>query len=712
MWREPVLVGPRSEQPLNGAGPASGPGRPAYCPRMHEPQDEGTLELHLLLRFSAATCDSCGAEVAFSESCACGAWQGKPDPLVDERRARLGIVAEAMATLAETADIRVVTLHEPEPPLDTLSAATDLLSPWITDFFRLLNGSIETGAPYVDQLRAHVEHLARLRAVLAAAHPPRPWIALWRPILQTVDKVGGVAGSFVEAALAPTREAAVRGERLGQAALDEAAASIAVVSVRIGIWRQERTVRVPDSVVHAAARAYEMIGATDLLDLDARAERVYARITGRPATTRGIGVAVAVETAHITDAFDEDRFWADARAAFDILARDPDTLRSLLADAAWADALVAARRDLYDGLVETEVLLRGLREGEERMEVDAVLQLGARIAESVARRFLGLLLAVTHPQRAAGLLHRKAAVVLRQAEQAGLAHLMYGFDQAIRNAATHRDYRLNEGGVSFTPGTGEYEFLTYLELVDRVLGALESATLLCVALDCATADAGIPLADALPDMALCDRVALMLGVAGIVDASVDAHHDVLRVLGRARTGILVKPMVLVAFLIPVLPAEVDVLHLTIERGDGSTITASGPLAPFRRETDGSPGREAVTVETLAKWKVDDRAVASRAYVRRWAAISSARALDEPSAAGFEHVDTLIVLARRVGDQELQSALVAHLEVMRARETGRIVPRKVRRRQLRLVSWLQSPATELNDGDPAPSSPLPPGAAPA
>ena len=330
---------------------------------MDEPQDDGTLEHHLLLRFSGATCSSCGAEVAFAESCACGAWQGKPDPLVDERRARLGIVAEAIASLTETAEISLVAPHQPESPLGTLSAATDLLSPWISEFFRLLNGSVETGAPFVDELRAHVDHLAGLRTVLASAHPPRPWIALWRPILQTVDQVSGVAESFVDAALAPTREAAVRGERLGQAALDEAAASIAIVSGRIGLWRQEQSVRLPGSVAHAAARAYELTGATDVLDLDARAGRVYARITGRPPTTRGIGVAMAIETAHIADAFDEDRFWTDAGAAFDILARHPDTLRSLLADAAWVDVLVAARRDLYDGLVETEVLLRGLREG-------------------------------------------------------------------------------------------------------------------------------------------------------------------------------------------------------------------------------------------------------------------------------------------------------------------------------------------------------------
>ena len=346
------------------------------------------------------------------------------------------------------------------------------------------------------------------------------------------------------------------------------------------------------------------------------------------------------------------------------------------------------------------------------MEVDAVLQLGARISESVARRFMGLLLAVTHPQRAAGLLNRKAAVVLRQAEQAGFRHLMYGFDEAIRNAVTHRDYRLNQGGVSFTPGTGEYEFLTYVELVDRVLGALESATLLCVALDCATADVGMPLADALPDMATSDRVALMLGVAGMVDTTVELHDDVLEVLGRAGPGILIKPLALVAFLIGAIPTEVAALRLTIQRGDGSTITAGGPLAPFRRETDDSPRGQAVAIETLAKWKINDREVASRAFVRRWAAISAAGALNEPAAAALEHVDSLVVLARRIGDRELESALVAHLEGMRARGTGRIVPRQVRRRQLRLVTWLQRPATDLNDGDPSASGLVPPGAAPA
>jgi hypothetical protein len=73
--------------------------------------------------------------------------------LVDERRARLGIVAEAIATLTETAEVSFVAPHEPESPLDTLSAATDLLSPWISEFFRLLNGSVETGAPFVDELR-------------------------------------------------------------------------------------------------------------------------------------------------------------------------------------------------------------------------------------------------------------------------------------------------------------------------------------------------------------------------------------------------------------------------------------------------------------------------------------------------------------------------------------------------------------------------------
>jgi hypothetical protein len=679
---------------------------------MDEPQGDGALQHHLLLRFSRAACDQCGAEVAVSEPCPCGAWKGKPDVLVDERQARLRVVVDAISALTDKPEIALSQPPAAEPPLDMLSAATELLSPWIPEFFRLLNGSVETGEPFVDELRAHVERLARLRSRLAAMHPPRPWIALWRPVQQTIDHVGAVARSYVDAAVAPTPEAALRGEQLGQAALDQAAASIALVSVRIGAWREEGTVRVPDSIVRAAARAYDLTGASDVVDLDRRANSIYARVAGRPATTRGIGVAVAVKTAHIADAFDEDRFWADARLAFDKLTRHQGILRRLLADPEWADALVHARRDLYDGLVETEVLLRGLREGEERMEVDAVLHLGARIAESVARRFLGLLLGVAHPERATKLLQRKAAVVLEQAKQAGLGGLMYGFDDAIRNAAVHRDYHLTEDGVSFKPGTGEYEFLTYTQLVDRVLGALESATLLCVALDCATADVGLPVADALPDMTLSDRVALMLGAAGIGDAVVETHDGVLRVVGRTRGGILIKPMLLVAFLVPTLPAQVATLDLTIERGDGSTISASGPLAPFRREGEDPPAREAVTVETLAKWKIDGRPVASRAYVRRWAAMVAARLLNDETAAPYDQLDTLIALARRLGDLELESALVAHLDVIRARQAGRVVPRHARRRQLRLVAWLRSAATDLNDGDAPPSDHIPPGTVPA
>jgi hypothetical protein len=657
------------------------------------------IDHQLMLAYTPATCDKCGTTVAAAEACPCGSWQGALDPLVERRRAALAGLLEVLSEPVE--DEHTVELQD----------ALDLLSPWITEFFARLNTLLSTEEGASEPLRAHLEELSRLRARMSAARPLRPWIALWRPLHQTANQISAMAERFLAAALAPTRDAARRDEQSAQAALDEAARSVLLVSERLSRWGMTWTVRLPDSAVQSARRAYEMTGAVDVLDLDARGGRAFARITGRAATTQGIGAALTLETAHVADAADEDRFWEGAAAAYRVLSASPDAFRQVMADTAWSEALATCRRDLYDVLVLTEVLLRGLRPGEQRMEIDAVLRLGARLTESVGRRLLGLLLSLSSPSRATKLLKSDSGDIVKQARQGNLSGLTFGFDAAIRNADAHREYRVEADGVAFTSRTREYDCLSLDELADRVLGALESAVMITVVLDCAMVEGGFRLPDLPSDMPLDDRVTILMAIGGVTDAMVTQKGETLVLRGRAAGEVPPTPLILIAFLEPHLPPDVTTVRLAIEGRQGGRLTARGPLSPFRREPAEGAGRDAAVVETLAKWKVNGRPVASQAWVRRWAAICAAQLADADLDVAEPRLHAMAAAATRIGDRELREALDAFLAIKRARTTGASAPAIARQRNLRLVGWLQSPAQDLNDGSNR-STTLPPGLTPA
>lgn len=73
-----------------------------------EPANPEVIHHELRLEYTPATCDKCGATVAFAEACPCGRWRGKPDPLVEQRRTALAGLIEVLSEPLE--DHRTIDL--------------------------------------------------------------------------------------------------------------------------------------------------------------------------------------------------------------------------------------------------------------------------------------------------------------------------------------------------------------------------------------------------------------------------------------------------------------------------------------------------------------------------------------------------------------------------------------------------------------------------
>jgi hypothetical protein len=636
---------------------------------------------HFTIVFTTQMCDACGETNHVSIACGCGETRARSDSHVERRRELLKPVAAWPA------------VGEVEPV--ELADAMAVLDGWIEALFQTLD-DFGRGAQGPDRLIEHIDALRNLRAGVDRVDPLRPWIALWRPLTTVVDRLLDMAHSYVDALLASDPATAQEKESSGQAALDAAAEAVHVLAQRLDRWQLPGTVRLPDFLVRRAEDAYDITGAANLLDLDARGKPLYERITGLSTAPAGIGIGLLLDVGHVQDAFDEERFWPISRAAYTRMDGSRDVLRSLIDGPAWHAHLEAARGSFYDGLLKAETLLESLS-GDRRMEVDAVLELGATLTESVGPSVLRLLLGV-RAKRPDRLLRRGCTSILQQATQEGLGDFLLGFDPDIRNSDAHKDYRILEGAVTLSgdqPRTVRDEVLA-----DVVLAALESCAALFAAVDCALAEEGrAELHERLAALPVPDFLTILSAANGIADCTVELRRDRLAIRGRSLASVVVRPLTIVASLAPYVPETVSTVRISIRTPTG-TVNARGPLTPFRRfaSLEGL-AKEAAFVELISRWTIRGRPVASLAQVRYWAAFRAAEVIHLGLEDAEATLDALSLLARRLQDIPLLEALEGMRAAKRAAVTGMPAPAVARDRMLRLNTWLLARPGPINDGGP-------------
>ena len=650
-------------------------------PLRSDPDDVSTLRFV----FESVTCDTCGDTVPVSRPCRCGAWSPRDDVHVGDRKTALSGLAE------------ILDAERPEsgPPIDP-QEAVHVLGDWIPEFFAGLN-ALSDESPAADP-RASIERLARLRWSVQATPRLRPWLAIWDPIRAIVGSLVEVARAYLEAAQAPDPEQAQAHESPAQSYLDAAAAQAHELARRLDWWGIDASIELPGSVVRSAGYAYDITGAENILELDERGKPIYARITGSRSPPSGSGVGLLLDTGQIEMAFDADRFFEVARLAYRRFKDNQTKLVSLLDDAGWRTDLLAARREHYEARLEAETLIRRL-EGQRRMEARALLRLGGKVTEKVGGTVVGLLTASGAKKQ----LRRNAdyTSVLQAAEQAGLGRLLLGFDTRIRNADAHADFDVLDDAVVLNPRAGSPSRLSDAEFVDAVFAGIESSAAILCGLDCLLLELDHPSGrDRIEELPWLDRIRIILAASGVEPGNVATRADRLEVVGTALSTSL-RPLTVIASLLPYLPEEVSRVRLRMKRGN-RWVLCEVPLDPMRRWSAGEDlAKEAAYVEAMFKSTIGGRPVATANHVRKFVAFRAAERLSVPLSEAQHDFDALGELARRVRDQELRESLEALLVMKRAQEGGPPAQLSDRKKFDRLAHYLRLNPGQLRDGSVLP-----------
>jgi len=638
--------------------------------------------------FESVTCDMCNSTGVVTRPCGCGEWVPRPDEHVGRRRLLVAPLRELLE-----AEVR------PTEPID-MGSALRVAGEFVEDLFagvRALAGDGPESGPMEQAIRG----LLDLRARAAAEPRKRPWLAMWDPYAAMLASLVDLARFELDVLEAPDPDDATSLQARAQTAIDEASRLVNIVSNRLSWWDAPSTVRLPDNLIEAADEAYSESQAADILDLDRWGLAHYQRITGKSAAPHGIGVGLLLFIGRADRALDEDRLYRIARRVYEALDPRRGRLSELLDDPEWRGLYLEAARTFYEARLSAEVELDALA-GHRRMEVKAVLRVGAELTERVSRNLLGLLLAV----RSSGTARRPGdySTVLQQSSGAGWDDLTLGFDRAIRDAHAHVDYEVGEDFVVLGPGKPRPTRLPDDHLVDTVLSAVESSSAILAGIDVVLAELEHPAGlDHFMELPVEARVSAVIAAAGMRPERVVRKGARLEASGTAQPFAVVRPLSVVALIASSVTADITEVRLRLRRADAH-LRVVAPLAPLRRflASDGVE-KEAAVVEFLAKARINGSPVFSQRHSRFMTAVFASRAM-ESSGSPVPAIETLVVLAERLGDRELLEAVRAFLVAARAREGGRPITSAESAAIRRLAAYV-SPPGPWWDGSPRPPSGL-------
>lgn len=634
--------------------------------------------------YEAVTCDVCGDTVPVTRTCGCRAWQPRPDKHVAARIQGLSGLSELLSLPSE-----------PSEPIE-ISEAVAQLSPWIADLFQALNNA---GSPSGDAegVRASVDALVSLRRRVAAVPRRRPWLAVWTPLSEALNRLAEMAVTYLDAATQASPDAAQPLEAVAQRQLDQAAISIQVLDARLKWWGTEGSIRLPHLIVRSASDAYEMTNARNVIDLDAFGHHLYTRISGRTEAPAGIGVGLLLDIGQANQAFDEERLYHVARLVYKRLANHRDQVLRLLDDPGWRKDILEARRVFYEARLSASVVLEELA-GERRIEIKALLELGARLTERVSATLLGLLLAAGPGRSLKRTVDYKS--VHQAARQAGLHELLGGFDEHIRQASAHEDFEVFDDHVTLCTRRGPALELTDDELIDVVLMGLESSAGLFAGLDCVLAELDHPsVTDRVQDLRVEDQVKIVLAACGVHPTRAAVTADRLMIAGTSMPSTALRPLTVIASLTPFVPEEIGSCDFELDRPD-RVINVWVDLALMRTflRAEGFL-KEIAFLEFLANVSINKSAMFPRRHVRYMAAWLAYRHIHTPVAAALEDLRALAELADRLRDSDLAESLRAYTSVKAANERGLPAGEHMRKTLRRLAAYGGTPPGPWDDGGP-------------
>ncbi len=651
---------------------------------MVEDDGEGQIRTFQIV-FEGVTCDDCGATVPVTTTCTCGAWTPRDDEHVKRRRPTVDDLRTILTPNTQKVD-----------PIDFGDAIGDL-SPWIEELFEGL-ASIGSDSADSGSLERSLERIAVLRARVVNNGRRRPWLALWDPILALVDELGAMAGAYLDALAAGSPNEARLHEQAGQAHLNKAARQIGLVNTRLDWWGFDHSIRMPTSLIEAAAAAYDTTGAANIVDLDAEGMALYERITGKANGPTGLGVGLLLDLGLLDRAFDESRVYRIARLVYERLDASRASFAALVSDPVRQADIAHARQVFYESQLQAETLLRELA-GQRRIEASAVLRLGAQMTERVSGNLLNLV--VSTGAKAPIKYTAEYTNVHQAARTSGLGDALLGFDGRIRNADAHADYEVGQDFVLLGRHRTHPEQVPDEELVDTVLASVESCAAILAAIDCAIADGGLPSGPSpIDELPVEERLSILLAVAGAHPRKIEMKCDRVELSAEAYASASLNPLSVIASIVGQVPADTRRLVLRLRRRSGPVV-ADVVVEPLRRaQAAEGLAKELAHIEFLARATINGRPVFPRRHVRFMLATFVHRMLDAPVDEVYASVELLEATARRMRDPDLVEAVRAFGVMRRAQIENRPVPASVRTAFLRIATYIGTPPGPWNDGSGA------------
>lgn len=605
------------------------------------------------LSFTLIECDDCGAEHAIGVRCdGCGA-EARKDSQVEARRA---IVEEAFRTLdngaAEGGDVGV--------SLDSF----DRMSEWLGKFMDACVLAAEADPAAESTLNELVNRLVQWEADLAASQRLRPFIWYWDALATHYRQLRCVAEHYFASLLAADPALAADHGQSAQEALDEAAASAEAVHQKIERWHELTDAGESDDPVAvllalAAITARQRAG-VDILDRDPYADELFRRVTGSSNCPLDLAPGLRATEIQVEMIVDESRFWECAAIAYRRLtgrqSGGAGGFGGLAALESWRGDLAEVQSELLEAGFE---LRQAINVDRERTQARALIRFGHILAERCAPVLVATLLSAFRDRDYEALRHRGIGDLLSQAEDVGLEGLLYGIDRALRHGDAHgRLFEIEEEGVRFSADRREYEFLTFDELLNRVLGGFESLVAMLVGVSCAAAT--VDSASALDplehlDIDLGDQIRLALAMVGLEVRTVQTEGPSVRV--EACTSEEGARFRVVGMIAPYLDGDEE-LNVELTLPD-SSITWEGPAEPlvsFIKEPADIPS-ELAMIQVLGSWKQDGSQMLSGAQVEKGLAVIALRELAESDS----HPDRIrIIRAVRSSARDIDQPRLSHL----------------------------------------------------
>nr|WP_300053567.1 hypothetical protein [uncultured Nocardioides sp.] len=482
----------------------------------------------ITLSFATITCDRCRATRLLTQACPeCGLRPRRHETQPDLERRRKVLAAFKNAKV--------------EPPLvtDSLEEAMAKVPSLIDDILRELG---KVGA--ASRSPQGVTHaFARLDAQVQywAQRHPRPSTNRARQFGYSLKLLRDGIGVFAEALGAESLLAAQALQVQGQALLDAAGEEIGKLQ-EIGI--AESLLSGPAAYAQIGENARAVAGGDERLALlDERLREMSGGTTD--ASQMGIGLNLLV-LRHLTLVlFDLSETMEVARAAE---ARMGD-LTAVCSSANWQ-----ARHGVVTAQLSIAAFnLSSIDEDNDLEAASAALQIVMQCRDGVIRHCLATMFAGTAADY--DRLSAKSAgyLIKRATQDCADLRLNENLSEVLRHAAAHYDYDVTETHLVTRTSSGE-EALTIDEFIDSVLGYLQTAVSLLMALIRTTARQGIQfdLSRHTPERDIFGCMVMLLGLLGFTDASIEKDGPVLRVTGNGDVNQLATA---VAGMVAVAPAN-------------------------------------------------------------------------------------------------------------------------------------------------------------